>query len=262
MALFNVIGSLQNLESAEAAGDRFETRSSLLANGAGSLVAALLGNPFPTTIYIGHPGWKAMGARSGYSMLNGVVITCLCMIGGVTLVLKVVPLEAMLGILLWIGLIITAQAFQAVPRKHSTAVALGLVPPLAAWALLLIETTLRKAGSSLYAAAPQFGGDLYIYGVIALSQGFMLSCMVLAALMVFVIEREFLKAALWAAVAAALAYFGLIHAYDLTPTGVQNRFGAGATVDFALAYLGAALLLVALHCYHRRHADERTGIVA
>jgi len=262
MALFNVIGSLQNLESAEACGDRFETRSSLLANGIGSMVAAALGNPFPTTIYIGHPGWKAMGARWGYSLLNGAVITGLCLIGGVTLVLKVVPMEAMLGILLWIGLIITAQAFQAVPRRHSAAVALGLIPALAAWALLLIETALRKAGTNLFAVAPQFGGDLYIYGIISLSQGFMLSCMVLSAIMVFVLDREFLKAAIWAAAAAALSFFGLIHAYTLTPAGIQNRFGLGATVDFALAYLGAALLLVALHRYLRGSTDEKTGIVA
>jgi AGZA family xanthine/uracil permease-like MFS transporter len=262
MALFNVIGSLQNLESAEAAGDRYDTRSSLLVNGCGSIVAAALGNPFPTTIYIGHPGWKAMGARWGYSLLNGAVITLLCLIGGVTLVLRVVPLEAMIGILLWIGLIITAQAFQEVPKRHSAAVALGLIPALAAWALLLIETALRKAGSSLFAAAPQFGGDLYIYGIIALSQGFMLTCMILSAMLVFVIERQFLKAALWTAVAALLSFFGVIHAYELTPAGVQNRFGAGAAGDFALAYLVAALLLLALHRCNRGHQDERTGIVA
>jgi AGZA family xanthine/uracil permease-like MFS transporter len=262
MALFNVIGSLQNLESAEAAGDVYPTRSSLLVNGAGSIVAACLGNPFPTTIYIGHPGWKAMGARSGYSLLNGVVITLLCLVGGVTLVLKVVPLEAMIGILLWVGLVITAQAFEAVPKKHSAAVALGLIPALAAWGLLLIETALRKAGTSLHAVAPSFGGNLYIHGVIALSQGFMLSCMLLSAMMVFIVERQFLKAALWMAVAALLSGFGLIHAYTLTPAGVQNRYGLGAAGDFALAYLGAALLLVLLHRYHRGHADERTGIVA
>jgi len=262
MALFNVIGSLQNLESAEAAGDRFETRSSLLVNGIGSVVAACLGNPFPTTIYIGHPGWKAMGARWGYSLLNGVVITLLCLIGGVTLVLKVVPLEAMIGILLWIGLIITAQAFQEVPKKHSAAVALGLIPALAAWALLLVETALRKAGTGLFEVAPKFGGDLYVYGVIALSQGFMLTCMLLSAMMVFVVERQFLKAAVWTAVAALLSFFGVIHAYELTPAGVQNKFGAGAAVDFALAYLGAALLLVVLHRYSRGHESERTGIVA
>jgi len=81
----------------------------------------------------------------------------------------VVPLEAALGILLWIGLIITAQAFQEVPKPHALAVGLGLVPALAAWALVLIETTLRVTGSSLLAAAPQFKGELYLHGVIALS---------------------------------------------------------------------------------------------
>ncbi len=262
MALFNVIGSLQNLESAEAAGDRYGTRSSLLVNGLGSIVAACLGNPFPTTIYIGHPGWKAMGARWGYSILNGAVITLLCLIGGVTLVLKVVPLEAMIGILLWIGLIITAQAFQEVPRKHSAAVALGLMPALAAWALLLIETTLRKAGVSLFEAAPKFGNDLYIYGIISLSQGFMLTCMILSAMMVFVVEREFLKAALWTGTAALLSFFGVIHAYVLTPAGVQNRFGFGASRSYSLAYMIASLLLVALHYYHRGHESEDTGITA
>jgi adenine/guanine/hypoxanthine permease len=262
MALFNVIGSLQNLESAEAAGDRYGTRSSLLVNGLGSIVAACLGNPFPTTIYIGHPGWKAMGARWGYSILNGATITILCLIGGVTLVLKIVPLEAMIGILLWIGLIITAQAFQEVPRKHSAAVALGLMPALAAWALLLIETALRKAGASLYEVAPKFGSDLYIHGIISLSQGFMLSCMILSAMMVFVVERQFLKAALWTGAATLLSFFGVIHAYALTPAGVQNRFGFGAAKAYAVAYLIASLILVALHYYNRGRESESTGITA
>ena len=262
MALFNVIGSLQNLESAEAAGDRYNTRSSLLVNGLGSIVAACLGNPFPTTIYIGHPGWKAMGARWGYSILNGVVITVLCLIGGVTLVLKIVPMEAMIGILLWIGIIITAQAFQEVPKKHSGAVALGLMPALAAWALLLIETTLRKAGSSLYDVAPRFGGDLYVYGIISLSQGFMLTCMILSAMMVFVVERQFIKAALWTATASVLSFFGVIHAYVLTPEGVQNKFGFGAAKAYALVYLIAVLLLIALYYYNRGRKSESTGITA
>jgi len=171
-------------------------------------------------------------------------------------------LEAMIGILLWIGMIITAQAFQEVPKRHGVAVALGLMPALAAWALLLIETALRKAGASLYDVAPKFGGDLYIYGIISLSQGFMITCMLLSAMMVFVIERQFLKAAVWTAVASLLSYFGVIHAYVLTAAGVQNRFGFGASRSFALAYLVAALLLLALHYYQRTVEPERTGIVA
>ena len=81
MGLFNVLGSLQNIESAEAAGDSYDTRYSLTVNGLGSVSAALFGSAFPTTIYIGHPGWKAMGARAGYSILNGAFVTTICVTG-------------------------------------------------------------------------------------------------------------------------------------------------------------------------------------
>ena len=93
MAVLNVIGSMQNLESAEAAGDKFDTRSSLLANGISAVVGVFFGNPFAPTIYIGHPGWKAMGARSGYSVLNAVAITLICLTGAMPFVLWFMPLE-------------------------------------------------------------------------------------------------------------------------------------------------------------------------
>lgn len=245
MALFNVVGSLQNLESADAAGDRYETRSSLLANGIGTIVAAFLGSPFPTTIYIGHPAWKGMGARVGYSVLNGVVITLLCLVGAMTVILRVVPVDATLGILVWIGIIITAQAFQEVPKAHALAVAFGLIPSLAAWALQLVETSLRAAGTTLFETASKFGGDLYIHGAIALSQGFLLTAVIFAATIVYLIERQFLRAAAWMLAAAGLAWVGVIHAYRLAPTGVHNAFGFPAASDFAVAYaLSAGLLLV------------------
>jgi adenine/guanine/hypoxanthine permease len=261
MALFNVVGSLQNLESAEAAGDRYETRSSLLVNGAGTVTAALFGSAFPTTIYIGHPGWKAMGARAAYSTVNGVVIAALCLMGGMTLVLRFVPLEVALGILVWIGLIILAQAFQAVPRRHALAVGLGLLPALASWALVLIEMSLRVAGSSLAQAAPDFGGDLYIHGVIALSQGFLLSSMILAATLVHVIERQFLRAAVWCGVAALFSLVGLIHAYELTEAGVRNQFGLAAAPDFAVIYGLGALFLAGLHFQQHNGHRARPGAV-
>jgi adenine/guanine/hypoxanthine permease len=252
MGLFNVIGSLQNLESAEAAGDRYETRSSLLVNGLGSMAAAGFGSPFPTTIYIGHPGWKTMGARAGYSVLNGLVVTILCFVGAVPLLLKVVPLEAVLGILLWIGVMITAQAFQAVPASHAPAVALGLVPCLAAWALQLVDMSLRKAGSSLHQAADAFGGELSVHGLIALNQGFLLTSIILTAVLVFAIEHRFLAAAAWTAAAALLSGLGVIHAYELGPAGVLNKFGLGAAPAFFWAYALAAAFFVAWHFARKR----------
>jgi AGZA family xanthine/uracil permease-like MFS transporter len=248
MGLFNVIGSLQNLESAEAGGDRFDTRASLLTNGIGTIAAGFFGSPFPTTIYIGHPGWKAMGARSGYSILNGLVIALLCVFGGLTLVLKIVPIECTLGILLWIAIVITAQAFQEIPREHAPAVAVGLIPSFAAWVLLQIEAALRTAGSSLPAVWDKFGSDLYIKGVVSLSQGFILTSMVLSATMASVIDRKFRHAAIWMFSGSALSATGLIHAYRLANGGVENKFGWLAAPDFAAVYAmtGAVFLVLSL----------------
>jgi AGZA family xanthine/uracil permease-like MFS transporter len=254
MGLFTVVGSLQNLESAEAAGDRYETRSSLLANGVGTLCAVCFGSAFPMTLYIGHPGWKAMGARSGYSALNGIVISVLCLLGGVSLVLRFIPMEATLGILVWISIIMTAQAFQESPKAHALAVAVGILPSLATWALLLIDASVRAAGSTLLATAPKFGADVFLKGVIALSQGFIITSMILSAIIALSIDRNFFKAALWSFAGALLSASGIIHAYALTTQGVQNQFGWLAAPGFVLGYGLTGCLLLGLH--FRRRVPE------
>jgi AGZA family xanthine/uracil permease-like MFS transporter len=247
MGLFNIIGSLQCLESAEAAGDRFPTRPSLLANGIGSVVASCFGSPFATTLYIGHPGWKAMGARWSYSWMNGAVICAIALFGIVGQVLRIVPLEVSLGILLWIGLVITAQAFQASPQPHALAVAAGLIPALASWLLVQIETALRVAGTNLAGTVDRFAPDLHIRGVIALSQGFLITSIIYAAVMAFVIDRKFKHAAGWLLAASLFSAVGLIHAYKLTTGGVENYFAwFTAAPDFAIAYAAGAVMLWAL----------------
>lgn len=225
MGLFNVVGSLQNIESAEAAGDLFPTAPSLAVNGLGSVAAASFGSCFPTTIYIGHPGWKAMGARAGYSVLNGVFATVVCLTGTLAHIAWAVPVDAGGPIVLWIGIVISAQAFAATPRAHAPAVVVGLLPGLAAWGALMAKNGLRAAGVGLpggppFSAAllPAFqASDTWIHGAFALEQGFIFTSMVLAAATVAVIERRFTTAALWCGAAAVLAALGLVHSYRWTP---------------------------------------------
>jgi AGZA family xanthine/uracil permease-like MFS transporter len=225
MGLFNVAGSLQNIESAEAAGDAYRTRPSLLVNGIGSLAAAVFGSPFPTTIYIGHPGWKALGARAGYSTLNGIFVTVVCLTGTLAHIAWAVPIDAGMAIVLWIGIVIAAQAFQATPREHAPAVVVGLLPGIAAWGALLAKNGLRAAGYGT-PGGPSFDAplverfvesDTWIHGAFALEQGFILSAMVLAAATTCVIDRRFRRAAAWCAVGAALSATGLLHSYRWTP---------------------------------------------
>jgi AGZA family xanthine/uracil permease-like MFS transporter len=271
MGLFNIIGSLQNLESAEAAGDKFPTRSSLLVNGIGSVIASLFGSTFPTTIYIGHPGWKAIGARAGYSVLNGIAITIVCLSGAMSFMQQWIPVETMLGILLWIGIIITAQAFATVPKAHTMAVAFGLIPAFAAWSLdILIKPCLMLGGKTLteaMGALKQSG--VYLEGVISLSQGFLVTSLLYATILAFIIDRKLNKAAAWMVAAAVLSATGVIHAYEIVDDTIHNSFApmrdaAGqmrymVAPEFAWVYLATAAILMLLH-YTSTKTDENLSL--
>ncbi len=251
LSALDTIVSLQILESVKVAGDDYATRPSLLVNGLATLGAAAFGSPFPTTLYFGHLAHKAYGARIGYSILNGAVVFFICMTGLISPILQVVPLEVVAIVIVWFGLVMVAQAFQEIPKAHCVAVAFGLLPMLAAWALQLIDLAARKSGSSLLQTAPQFGDELAIYGLIALSQGALLVSMVWAAALAYMIDRRFLQAAAWLGAGAVLSSFGVIHAYDLTADGIANKIGWLAAPQFAVSYALGAAFLVACYFYHR-----------
>jgi len=226
MGLFNVIGSMQNIESAAASGDEFGTASSLAANGLGTMAAALFGGCFPTTIYIGHPGWKALGARSGYSTLNGVVITIICLTGTLKLLGALVPVQAGMPIVFWVGIIITAQAFQVTSPAHAPAVAIGLFPAIAAWGSTVVEGAFRLAGDKtieqVLAADPgaRVNGFL-LHGLVAVERGSIFTCMILAAIAALLIDRKFYSAAVWSVIASAFTALGLMHAFQVSGNDID-----------------------------------------
>jgi AGZA family xanthine/uracil permease-like MFS transporter len=247
LGALDTLASLQILESVKAAGDDFATRPSLLMNGIGTLAAACLGSPFPTTLYVGHAAYKANGARSGYSALNGLLTVALCLTGVLPLVLQVIPLEVAGPVVVWFGLVTVGQAFTEVPANQVIAVAMGLIPMLAQWATSLADTLLTKAGSSLMAVMPAFSGagsELALGGLIALGQGGLLTSMLWAATLALAVQRRFAPAAAWMGAAAILSAFGVIHAYTLTPAGAVGRIGWWVAPEFALAYAAGAVFLL------------------
>lgn len=251
MGLITVVGSMQNLESADAAGDRYDTRSALLVNGLGTFVAVIFGSCFPTTLYIGHPGWKAMGARAGYSTLSGVFVAALCLSGTVAHLAWAVPVDAGMAILLWIGIVMAAQAFQATPRAQAPAVVVGILAGVACWGALMLKAGLRAAGAGTpggppisEALLPAFhAADLWAEGAFALEQGVVFTAMLLSAATVAIIERAFLRAAVWMLVGAALSATGLMHAFRFT--GADTVLALQPAWPFVKAYLLAAGLLAA-----------------
>lgn len=247
MGLFNVLGSLQNIESAEAAGDSYKTRPSLIVNGLGSVAAALFGSTFPTTIYIGHPGWKALGARAGYSVLNGAFVTIICLTGTLAWIAWAIPIDAGMAIVLWIGIVISAQAFQATPREHAPAVVVGMLPGIAAWGAQMAKNGLHAAGLGgperpfTEALVSEFQkSDTWIHGAFSLEQGFLFTSMLLSAAVVGVIERKWSTAAAWCAFAALLSSVGLMHAYQWTPDDTVLKLSPAW--PFAIGYAALAVI--------------------
>lgn len=251
MGLFNVIGSVQNLESAAAAGDRYETVPSLVVNGLGSMLASFFGSCFPTTIYIGHPGWKGLGARVGYSTLNGVFFVVIALFGCVNLINKIIPMEAGIAIVLWIGVVIAAQAYQATPREHAPAVVVGLFPSFAAWGMNLLKRGYLGAGTDMsaqVAAGIPINGFM---GMAALESGFIFTSMILAAVSVFLIERDFLKAAFWSFAAVVLSFFGVIHSCAFRGNETVQVYGWNVGGTFAFGYLCFTVVFVLFHLWLR-----------
>src|SRR5205814_1955479 len=190
LGVYNFTEGMNNVESAAAAGDNYNLRLILTADGLGAVLGSMLGSPFPPAVYIGHPGWKAVGGRIGYSLATGVAIALVCFLGLTALLLALIPLVAILPILLYIGLVIGAQAFQVTPPTHAPAVVLAIIPNIAEWAKTQIDGALAAAGTSvaqLGVAKLAATGVLY-RGLESLGGGSVLAGMVLGAIAVFIIE--------------------------------------------------------------------------
>jgi adenine/guanine/hypoxanthine permease len=174
LGIYNFTEGMNNVESAAAAGDNYPLRNILLADGIGAIVGSFLGSPFPPAVYIGHPGWKAVGGRIGYSLATGVLVAVVCWLGLAALLLAIIPLVAILPILLYIGLVIGAQAFQASPARHAPAVVLALLPNIASWGQSQVETTLATAGTNLtpeLQAKLSDGGAILYHGMVRFGGG-------------------------------------------------------------------------------------------
>ena len=220
--IYDLVEAMDNVESASAAGDSFPTTRVLTSDGIISLIGCLMGNPFINAVYIGHPGWKAMGGRIGYSAATGIAVILLSWFGVIALMMALIPVVAILPILLYIGMLIGSQAFQETPRSHAPTVILALIPQIAAWGKVQIDSALGAAGTNAMAVGLDKlsqNGVLY-QGLSVMGGGAVLTGMVLGAITVFIIEREYQKAAIFAFAGSVLTFFGLMHgeAVDIAQT--------------------------------------------
>lgn len=114
-AITVAVGTIQCVQTAHEAGDRYSIRDSMIGDGTGTLIAAMTGSPLGMTVFIGHPGFKRMGARTGYSIASAVVFWFLCVFGLLAPLNQLIIAAAVNPILVAIGLDITVRCRQPGP---------------------------------------------------------------------------------------------------------------------------------------------------
>jgi AGZA family xanthine/uracil permease-like MFS transporter len=258
MALATVVGGIDCAESAAAAGDDYPTGPIIAVEGLATLVAGVFGGVIQTTPYIGHPAYKAMGARAAYTLATALFVGSAGILGYFDWIFFLVPKVVVFPILIFVGLEIAAQSFLATPRQHYPALAFACVPALAYLALIPINQIVSDSGKSF----AQFGAPVQhlLQTITMLSGGFIITSLLWATGLARVIDGRIRGAAATFLLAGVLALFGVIHSglpsnpivppwQAIHQLKAEQRFAASAAqtpYHWAAAYATMAFLLLVL----------------
>lgn len=204
-AITTVIGGIDCAESAASAGDHYSTPSIISVEAIATLIAGLCGGVIQTTPYIGHPAYKAMGARAAYTLMTALFVGGAGVFGYFGLMFNWIPEAAVLPILIFIGIEITAQSFHATPRRHYAALALACMPALAKLVMIYLGQYIPFTSG----LGPFQQSQLLYLSVLA--AGFIITSLLWSSSLADIIDRRFYRAALFLLVAAVLTLFGVIH---------------------------------------------------
>ena len=179
-----------------------------------------------STPYIGHPAYKAMGGRAGYTLATGLFIGLGGIFGYIAFMADALPKPALAPILVFVALDITEQSYLATPKRHAAAVTLAIFPSVAQLVQIFLS---QMYNGALMSAAIDPAGTMKATGLtnpdfictcavmILLAHGFILTAMLWGGALAFLIDRRSAAAATTFVVCAVLSFFGFIH--SITPSG-------------------------------------------
>ncbi|WP_227522013.1 permease family protein [Bacillus solitudinis] len=216
ITLYNAIETMNNVDAMSAEGDSYDVRECQAVDGVGTMIGAMFGGLFPTTVYIATVGSKQMGAGRGYSILNAIVFGIAAMTGIIAAFSAIIPLAAIAPILVFVGMSMVAAPFNSTDKKYYPAVAIAMLPYLANY----VMTRFNNAAGETVAGISE--------GIVPLGQGAMFTAILLGAMTVAIIDRNFKQAITFSLIASFLSFTGFMHAPALA---------FNAAPDFTLGYV-------------------------
>jgi adenine/guanine/hypoxanthine permease len=258
--IYNFIETMNNVESAEAAGDTYPVATCQVTDGVGTMIGAVFGSPFPTTAYIGHPAYKRMGAHAGYIIGVGLIIPFAAFFGLLAFLNTLIPVAAAAPVLVFVALSLITNTAHSVKTEHMAAVTIAMMPHVSAFLMVKWGALMGALAASGVQGLPQLGdpaltGALlqqgaHFQGHLALSQGAILTGLIWGAIVASVIDGRFRNAGGFALAACAMSLIGIIHAASLHLPVLSG---------VSLGYLIAAAFLFVYPVFHKEDQPDSRG---
>jgi len=270
--LLTVIGGINVTASARLAGDAYKTRSILLTEAVATLGASLFGGVAQSTPYIGHPAYKAMGGRAGYTLATGIFVGLGGIFGYLGFMAELLPAAALAPIFIFVGLDIVEQSYHSTPKRHATAVTMAIIPAIPALVQMKLGPMIgdiERFYATLKASSAEWAGKMHTsfayferhyqegwLAINAVGNGFILTAMIWGAFTAMLIDRRFRRASVFIMIGALFSFFGLMHSVQIgggmylpwrvqtvagpTPFAITTAYALLAALIYALSFTKGA----------------------
>jgi adenine/guanine/hypoxanthine permease len=257
--LLTIVGGINVTESARVAGDEYKTRDILLTEAFATLIAGVCGGVAQSTPYIGHPAYKNMGARAAYTLATGIFIGLGGILGYISFIVDIIPVQAVAPILIFVGLEIISQAFHICPKRHTAAVAFSFLPIVANLVLIQIKTLLPACGVFDFHKLPH--ETAYSVEVItALGNGFILTAMLWGAILALMIDKKLKHSIIYVLISALFTFFGIIHSVKFSgDMYLPWKINSSLPYSFTTGYLVFAVFLILMLLFAPKPTTDDAG---
>lgn len=240
LQISNFLTTLQAVESAAMVGDRYPVKRCMIFDGLSTILGSLFGNPFPTTMYLGHPGWKKIGARSAYALMMALTYIT-CFLGLPLFLLSIVPYEVIIVLLIFVGITVSIEVVDYLDKEMSGVIFLSLFPFIAQYIHNNLDSVFRSLNMDIVEIANKSGTMLS--GILNLSYGAFTSSLLYSAFIAYIYKSNLIGAGFTSLVLAILSSIGFIHCPDIvlfSPNGTQFAliYLIIAAICFVLNYIG------------------------
>ncbi len=209
-ALLIAASSVNVVTGAKLVGDEYDPATVVRLDSGITAISALFGGVVQTTPYFGHATYKRMGARRNYALGAATVTAVGGFLGLIAVAAQMIPEAVLRPILVVVASDILRLAFTGGTVAQAPALLFSIVPAILNYTHNKVTDLYIRLGD---AAQQALGSDwMASYMLLgAMARGYILTSLIWGAMVVWVIDRNLVRAACVAFAAAIFTEFGIIH---------------------------------------------------